>query len=203
MSKKFKILFGFLFVLLSVGGVFLWQENQETPPKDWDTANKSLYEDYIVKDLDNKRIVYNEKMELDFEIPDKWIVQEKEDFYMPYISFHSADMKIGSPSYLIESGCAISVSASDVKTNINTIEKVLRESWAESNLKNIETVQISGKSSLRYKICLIGDAFTKCEIGLSIPNNSKFYEISLSYAFFEEERCEEEFNIFSKTIKIN
>ena len=203
MSKKFKILFGFLFMLLSVGGVFFWQENRETPPEDWDIANKSLYEDYIVKELDNKRIVHNKKMELSFEIPNKWIIQEEEEFYMPYISFHSSDMKLGTPSYLIENGCEISISVSDVKTSVDTIEMVLRESWAESNLKNIDTIEIFGRFGLRYKICLTGEAFTKCGIGLSVPANNRLYDISLGYAFSDEKRCEEEFNNFLKTIKIN
>lgn len=46
MSKKFKILLGSLVVLLSVGGVFLWQESEKDKPGD-----------YVIQTTDQGKII--------------------------------------------------------------------------------------------------------------------------------------------------
>lgn len=201
--KKKIIISLIIILLLVVGGVFWWRQNRETPPEKWETAKVSPREDYIVKETPEGKLVENKKVEISFQIPNNWTLNEATSSFMSDISLYSPDAEIGEKSYLLQNGCKVSVKVTYIKTNVDTIERVLKEkfTWSSMILNKYERTEINNRIAVKH---IFEDENLKMYvIGIHLPIKNKVYEIMLDAASQDKEQCEIEFDKFLETISID
>jgi len=193
------LLFLFIFLILGMGGFFIWQKNRKTPAEEWGRAKISPKGDYVIKETSEDRTVENEKAGLSFRVPDSWILKETPTY------FYSPDAKFSEKrSDILEQGCEIDLDISYIKIDLDALEKVRRVnvsrlSSAASN-EEFKRVEISNHSALRY-----GFRVENLKISytwIDLPTQNQLYTILLINPIQEQERCAIELDRFLETVSI-
>jgi hypothetical protein len=167
----------------------------------WDTAEVSPEEDYIAKETPDGKIVENKKMGLTYEIPKDWILENGDPSM-----FHSLDTKFREKSSIfLEKGYKIGVYASYIKTNLNTLKKLIDADFSKSSsvikIDESSIIEVSNYPALRHEYHI--EKFGMFYISVYFPAKNKLYKILLSSSIGEKEHCEEEFNKFLETVSID
>jgi len=201
-SKKIIVLI--LVLVLAVGGFFLWWQWRETPPEQWDTAKVSPREDYIVRETSEGRVVENKKIGVNFLIPKEWILEDTSSF-VSYISFYSPDAEFNERrSDVLEKGCSIDVYISYIKTNLNTLEKVINEDfkkWGSTmKIDEFKKTEVSNFPALKCVTSI--ENLKMFYITVHLPVGNKVYKMSLASSSREKEKCFQEFDKFLETVSI-
>ncbi|MCX6760513.1 MAG: PsbP-related protein [Candidatus Nealsonbacteria bacterium] len=198
LAKKIFVFF-VLILILGIGGFFLWKNNQETPPEKWMEAKMSPIEDFIIKETPEGKLVENKKAGISFKIPTDWIIKEDPS------SFYSPDTKFNEKrSDILETGCRIYIYVSYIRTNIDTLEKIVNENFLQLSsvikLDQFQKIELSGQTALKNKYYVEGLKMSYISIDFPFKNN--IYKIIFSSPIQESERCDEEFNKFLGSVSM-
>jgi len=196
-----KISFYFILLLiLGAGGFFLWQKSIETPPEEWGAAKVSPKEDYVIKETAEGKTVENKKTGLSYKIPKNWILKEGSptSFYSPDTIFNE------KRSDILQQGCEVDLDVSDIKTSLDVLEKVRRESISKLSLAinngEFKKIEISSHSALSYGFMV--ESLKMSYAWVDLPFKDKLYTVLLTDSIQEEGRCVMEFNNFLETVSI-
>ena len=209
MEKKIKIILAGVVMCVAVAtGIFYWYANRETPPEKWDVAKISPRENYIIKETIEGKVVENKKVGLKCLIPEGWVLADNPPDVSEVV-FNSSDMEIGEEVNdiflkVLQRGCRIHVSASDIKTSIDVLEKEIeeRKTLNPSLLINeYERTEIDGRIATKHTFG--GGGLKMYFILVHVPEEKDLYEIGLLAASQDKDRCEVEFNKFLETVVID
>lgn len=205
MNKKFLPIV-ILVLLLVVGGVFWWRQTQETPPEEWEKAEYSKSEDYVVKETAEGKIVENKKAGLSFRIPEGWRVEKPPPGVRDFIRLYSSKAEEKN-ILIIEKGCRIVPDVQYITASIDTIREELAKDIWKPYLISTEIIKIDTQESLKYIAESPELKFYRVGVGIPVRSifpfkKNKVYSFVLDSAFQDKEKCLEIFNEFLKTISI-
>ncbi len=196
---KIGILFGGILILLLAGALFYYYFFYETPVEEWDQAEYSKAEDYLVQG----NVVKNEKVGLSFVIPEGWSVDKEES--QGHIALLSPDIVGRANRGKIEAGCEIIIEVKNISTNIDSLKDriaFLHSTWDYP--EQFLVTSISGHKSIKnmtgiQKLDLYG---TGIHVPIRNILNQKLYYFGLSSNFKYKTFCEIEFDNFLQNIII-
>ncbi len=213
-NKKIKIVIAvFIVLILGAGGFFWWQEYQK---KLWGPTQWSGKKDYLVQETSKGKMIRNQKIGLNFVIPEGWIMEEDETGLenVEYsITLFSPDAKFNE-NKLLTNGCIISeevfydiASFKNTNAEISVLEEGPKESQAQSVIINKEVIKVGGRngSKITYKPTTLEGLRKIGElVEIKIPfNNNGIIHLGTTFLPDYREKCSQEFNKFLETVSID
>ncbi len=192
-KRNFFVLF-ILFLLLFVGGVFLWQEREI----------KGSPEDYVIKETEEGKIVENKKAGLTMKVPEGWI-EKRIEFLEGSVIFDTLDIEGRWEDEMIKppltKGCGIEGAVVYKQTDLNGIKEEIKKFHAVFGItsEEFETITINNRQALKNTF---DSKFIGPSIGIYFLNKNKFYNLSVYWAPEDKERCIQDFNKFLETVSI-
>ena len=204
MNRRIIIAIAVVLFLAIGGGVFYYWQYYETPPEEWDIAEYSKLEDYLIKDTLEGQIIENKKAGISFKVPEGWIVKES-TFGETYISLHSPDA-IEKGVMSMETGCKIAVEVIYKKTSIDTIKKELKKSIWDPYLISNKNIKVGNKEALKNIVEESGSLnFYRVSVYVptkSLFNKNKVYLLGFISGLEDKEGCSQEFEKFLERVSI-
>ncbi len=193
MSKKIVILVVFV-LLLIIGGVFYWQKIRTI---------KGSPDDYVIKETAEGTIVENKKAGLRMKVPEGWQV-EKIEVMEGSVVFYSPDaegVRTGKVRPPLKKGCLIETAVAYRKMSFSKIKEEIEEGhkWLAIVSDVFKMIGVNNYPALKntYDCLELGPS-----IDVYIPLDSKLYDLGISVAPGDKERCFQEFDKFLETVSI-
>lgn len=209
-KKKFIIIAVIVLLLLAAGFFYWWTQIRETPPKDWDIAESSPPEDYIVKETPEGKIVENEKAGLTFKIPEGWELKKPE--HTTFISLYSPGA-VENTIIWLKNGCRINLEVRYVTADIEAIKTQLKSGvWSNlpTNKNQYEIIKLNDRVVLKNIVEYQKEEsdFYHYHVSVYIPiknlmSKNKVYSIELTTSLKDKEKCSREFDKFLETVSID
>ena len=198
MRKKVIFILVLIFLILVVGGVFLWRLIPEEP------EIKGSPEDYQVIEKEDGKWIENKKAGLKVKVPDGWIV-EKIDVMEGSMIMYSPDAKgvrsVEEITLPLKKGCmietAIKYEAMSIESIKNEVKKLHEQLLIRS--EDFSNIEINNFPSLK-------NTFEAVELGhvstVYVPLGDRLIVLSISASKEDREKCFQKFDNFLKTILI-
>ena len=192
-KRNFFVLF-ILFLLLFVGGVFLWQKREI----------KGSPEDYVIKETEEGKIVENKRAGLTMKVPEGW-TEKKIEFLEGSVVFDTSDIEGRWEDEMVKPplkrGCGIETAVVYEKMSFEEVKEEIKEIHLGLGIKSEE-----------FEVIIINDSqvlkntFNSVALGPSIAvyftQENKLYSFCLYWAPEDKERCVQKFNNFLETVSI-
>ncbi len=192
-KRIFFVLF-ILFLLLFIGGVFLWQKREI----------KGSPEDYVIKETEEGKIVENNRAGLTVKVPEGWI-EKRIEFLEGSVVFDTPDIEGRWEDEMVkpplEKGCTIEAAVVYKKMNFDEIKEEIKEIHAGLGIKSekFEMVTINNRQVLKNTF---DSKFLGPGMAVYFINKNKLYNFVVYWAFEDKERCIQDFNKFLETVSI-
>lgn len=202
-NKKIAIFIIVIILLLIAGGVFWWWEIKKEPIEEW-RSEYSPKEDYVVKEILERKIIKNEKMGLEAMIPEGWELDEKWEWFQDgNISLTSSGFRV-QPGDLFK-GCLIEIGIADYGKYETLEPKMIKDfiemcKAAPEQLKKdgYEYLEIDGYEALKT----VTTPETKKFVSIKVLVDNKVYKFGVLLYSEDKEKCSQEFDKFLETVLI-
>lgn len=191
-KTKIWILFGGALILILAGALFYYYFFYETPVEEWDNAEYSSVDDYLVQG----DIVKNDKAGLSFVVPEGWSVDKEES--QSYISLLSSD---ANGLFFLETGCKITIESRKIKTNVQAIKNFLMDAHSDwRDIDSYDEIVFSGKKALRNEFELKASA--QYYVSVHVPLKGLIHTFGMNSNISDKHNCVDTYEQFLGEVTI-
>ena len=201
MQKQFYFLIILTFLILVVGGIFLWG-NFSKEAEEWlPGVRYESPENYVIKDTTEEIIVENKSAGISFNVPNEWTADKEQigtDQWIVNILSPEAEL---NDSGLLIKGCGVGawIEYDEIIANL-TREKIADPDWFSGGISGgYEKMEISGYSALKT---ILENPEWGQSISIAVPREDKIYMFDTRFLPEEMDRCSKAFEEFSAGVSI-
>jgi len=201
MEKKFYFLLIIAFLIIVIGGIFLWLEYTEEADEWSPGVEFESPENYVFKDTAEGKIVENLSAGISFKVPNNWTVDKEEIGIDEWIvNILSPDAEINQSGLLV-SGCGVSASIQYHEATAMATRHRIEDPERFSNEISGGYQAIKIGEHLALRITIENPEWGKA-VAIKIPIEDRIYMFETRFLPEEMERCSQVFEDFLKEISI-
>jgi len=210
-NKKNIILLVVLILIIAVGGIF-WRLKSQREEEFF--VKFEPPENYVIKETPEGKIVENQKIGLNFKVPEDWNLEKTDKITWSGgineygIRIFTSDFKIHprSPWILIPfEGCLINIYTFYNRAKADFIREDIKSVQAIRDEKK-EVIEINNHSGMKYIYgdfdALSTNSYAFVMLNIEIPINDRIYALETYISAKNKERCLQEFDKFLETFLI-
>jgi uncharacterized membrane protein len=201
MQKQFYFLIILTFLILVVGGIFLWG-NFSKEAEEWlPGVRYESPENYVIKDTTEEIIVENKSAGISFKVPNEWTADKEQigiDEWIVNVS--SPEAEVDEYNFLTK-GCGISIAVMYHKLTIDAAKERIEdpERFSDEISGDYEIIEISGHSALKT---ILENPEWGQSVTIEIPVEDKIHMFDTMFLPEETSRCSQAFEEFLAGVSI-